>query len=231
MPQPDVKPSFLAFALPAAMGVLLTLAVGGLAIAGWIGREPEGERLTVTFTSDCAAQWESVVAARVSDIGLGDPELHTEGEHLVLTATFPGLDDDREAIPALLIQPGTLAVYAAGEDGGPTGEVLATERDITSVALQLDLRVRALVEVTLEQEARDRVHEASRAGPVVYLIDGEVVETWDDRRGLKGMNIDLQPERETLAQEIRAATDWSIILRSGPGPCPAQVTAIRAAES
>lgn len=226
MPQPDVKPSVLAFVLPAAMGLLLALAVGGLVVAGWFGRAPKGERLTVTFVSECADAWEPIIAARVADIGLGEPALIAQGDTLTLTATFPGLEDDREAVPALLIQPGELAVYAEGEGGQPTGEALATHEDITSVELQLDLRVRALVEVALQQRARDRVHEASKAGPVLYLIDGEVVERWDDRRGLKGMTIDLQPEREALAREIRDATDWSIVLRHGPGPCPARVEGV-----
>jgi len=225
-PTPNIRPSVLAFILPFAMGLILAVAVGGLVIAGYIGRDPTGDRLTVVFETGCGDDWRPIIQQRVDSIGLGEPALTVEGNQLTLTATFPGLEDDETAVTALLIAPGELGVFAEGEDGAPMGESLAGSADISEARLNLDLRARSVVEVSLESDARKRVHEASRAGPVLYVVDGEVVERYDDRRGLKGMSIDFYPARETLEEEIRVATDWSIVLRHGPAPCEASVASV-----
>jgi len=225
-PGPNIRPSALAFILPFAMGSFLAVIVGGLVIAGYIGRDPTGERLTVVFETGCGDEWRPIIQKRVDSIGLGEPSLTLTGDTLTLTATFPGLEDDATAVPALLIATGELAVYVEGEDGEPTGESLASAADIAEARLNLDSRARSVVEVSLEPEARKRVHEAARAGAILYAIDGEVVERYDDRRGLKTMSIDFYPTRETMKEELRVATDWSIMLKHGSAPCEASVASV-----
>lgn len=230
-PATKLRPSTLAFVLPFVMGVILAVIVGGLAIAGYVGRDATGERLTVVFETGCGEAWRPIIQQRVDTIGLVEPALTVEGDRLTLTAQFPGLEDDATAIPALLIKPGELGVFVEGDvEWEPTGESLASTADVTDARLTLDIRARSVVEITLEKEARARVHEAIRAGPVLYVIDGEVVERYVDKRGMKAMHIDVFPERETLEEEIRVATDLSIIMQHGPAPCEATVASVTPAD-
>jgi hypothetical protein len=110
-PQPRLQPSTLMLILPVAMGILLTIAVGGLLIAGWVGRPLEGERMAVTLEAGCAEALLPVVQGRVASVGLGEPEFSREGDRIAVTATFPGLSEGEEQdIPRLLTRPGTMGV-------------------------------------------------------------------------------------------------------------------------
>jgi len=220
MDQPP-RPRFSSlFALPLALGVLLAVAVVGLLVAGWIGRPAGGGRVTIEVTSDCPDAWAERIEARGDSVGLGEPVRSIRGDVVTYTATYPGLDDDMTAMPRLLTAPGVIAVLA-----GEGGETLATRADISEVHLSTDLRVHPRVELVFTPEAEARLIEYSRGPapgegqPVVVTLDGEVIEIFQDPRGWAGAEFDLQPELETLTDEIRSAVDWNILLRHGEGPC------------
>ncbi len=201
---------------PVAFAFVLAVIVGGLFIAGWIGRPATGERTVVTVRSDCPDDWSRVIGTRANSIGLGDRELSVDGDTTTLISTFPGLPDDIEAIPALLTKTGAFAVYAVeSAESEPSGEPVVTHEDIIEVHLDLDLRNHPLVQLSFQPNALTRLR--STEGALLSTIDGEVVST--SRAPLNGKLIELQPFKPSLKEELRVATDWNIVLRSGPAPC------------
>ena len=137
------------------------------------------------------------------------------GTRATLVAILPGLEDDAEAMPALLTQPGRFAVYAGAE---PAGEVLATEADIVSVDLGLNLQGHPYVQLGLQPAAAERLKVGG--SPLTYVLDGEVVDHHFAKGSIRGEEIRLQPRLDTVKEELRHATDWNIVLRHGPAPCP-----------
>ncbi len=211
----DAKPALYAIAAPLLLACILAVSTGALWVAGWRGREPVGVRAQVHVDSDCPVLWKERLLQRAGSIGLGEVTGSVDGARATLVAILPGLEDDAEAMPALLTQPGRFAVYAGAE---PDGEVLATEADIVSVDLGLNLKGHPYVQLGFQPAAVQRLKAGG--SPLTYVLDGEVVDHHFANGSIRGEEIRLQPRLDTVKKELRNATDWNIVLRHGPAPCP-----------
>jgi hypothetical protein len=201
--------------LPAILGVALLLAVAGLA---WQMNQPGtagGARVRVRFPADCAAQAAPVLLDRARDIGLGQPELAVEDGAVVLTATLPGLGDDRSAIPALLARPGSLRIDAKD---GP----VATEADLADASFDLDEGGTPITRLRLLPPARQRIAallEADPGGALRIAVDGEQLPDRPNSIGLEDDQLRLPSGDGDNRERARRAADRAISLSSGPLPC------------
>ncbi|MCB9765037.1 MAG: hypothetical protein H6739_35010 [Alphaproteobacteria bacterium] len=229
--KPQVSPLRVLFVTsPLMLAMVLGVSVAVLIALSWIGGTAEGARAEITFESDCPAQWAERVQARAGAIGLGDPSLAQRGAQVSLTATLPGLEDDQTAIPALLTAPGVFAVYAAETvDSAPEGTPLATNDDIEDVFFQLDATGHPYTQVDLSPVAGQRV-EAAAPPALLYVLDGQVVDTFHSELGFKGSKLELHPKLLSTKEEVRRATDWMLMLKFGPAPCEARGVGIRVVE-
>ena len=211
----DAKPALFAIAAPLLLACILAVSTGALWVAGWRGREPVGARAQVHVDSDCPVLWKERLLQRAGSIGLGEATGSVDGARATLVAILPGLEDDAKAMPKLLTQPGRFVVYGGDE---PVGEVLATEADIVSVDLGLTLKGHPYVQLGFQPTAVERLKVAG--SPLTYVLDGEVVDHHFAKGSIRGEEIRLQPRLDTVKEELRHATDWNIVLRHGPAPCP-----------
>ncbi len=211
------KPSTFAIAVPLTLAVLLGLSVAGLFVAGWLGREPGGVRASILVESSCAEEWAERLLQRAGSVGMGELSIAVEGNQAQLLATLPGLEDDLEAMPILLTREGRLEVFA-GDDAG--GEPIATQADVVTIELGLNLKGHPYVQVELQPAAVDRLKAAG--SPLAYAVDGEIVDYYRADGPIRGSEIRIQPRLATVKEELRVATDWNIALRHGPAPCPVQ---------
>ncbi len=210
----DVKPALFAIAAPLLLAGLLAVSTGALWVAGWRGRAPVGVRAELHVDSECPLLWKDRLLQRAGSIGLGEAVGSVDGARATLVAILPGLEDDAKAMPELLTKPGRFAVYAGLE---PTGEVLATEADLVSVDLGLNLKGHPYVQLGLQPTAVERLKVAG--SPLTYALDGEVVDHHHAKGSIRGDEIRLQPRMDTVKTELRHAIDWNIVLRHGPAPC------------
>ena len=220
-----VKPSLYAIMAPAVLALLLAFSVIGLFIAGWRGGSAEGERVHIHVESSCPDLWAERLLQRATSIGLGEPEVLVDEFRVTLTATLPGLEDDREAMPVLLTGIGRYSLYAGEE---PEGDPLATEADFTEINLNLNLKGHPVVELTFQPQAAGRIRDAG--SPLVHLLDGEIIDRFTAPEPVRGDEMRIQPRLQTLREELRVATDWNILLRHGPAPCEAESVQLVAAE-
>mgnify|MGYP007063401119 CR=1 FL=1 len=211
------KPSTFAIAIPLTLAILLGLSVAGLFVAGWLGREPGGVRAEILVESTCADAWAERLLQRAGSVGMGEASVTVEANEARLLATLPGLEDDLEAMPRLLTRGGRLEVFA-GEEA--LGEPVATEADVITVDLGLNLKGHPYVQLELQPAATERLKASG--SPLAYAVDGEIVDHYRADGPIRGSEIRIQPRLATVKEELRVATDWNIALRHGPAPCPAQ---------
>lgn len=214
--------------LRAWMAVPLALSALALGGALWAvlkldqGRPATGERVTLTLATECAPAAKRVLERRVSAIGLGDPVLAEAPGGLRLTATLPGLPDDRSAIPALLTRPGRLGVSAAGRP-------VADQDDVVATALNLDMKGSPYAEVQLNGLAVADLREATKeGGRIEVTLDGAVLLS-EDVGALRDDRLRLVPAEGGPGEKMRAVADWSILLGSGALPCAVTLSSLAAA--
>lgn len=223
MSEPTTPLSPYRFALvstPLLMGLGIFAAIGLFIVLTSIGGTARGERVTVTVQSSCPADWSRLLLSRAQELGLGEPQARMDGDRARLTATLPGLEGDRVSVPALLTAQGVFEVHAAqAADQAPQGQALATSADVEEIYLQLDLSGHPFAEVHLQPLAAQRLRDAGT--PVLlYRLDGVTVDTYDAAVPFPG-TLELHPALEHTRDELRLATDWTVLLRTGPAPCPA----------
>ena len=211
------KPSTFAVAIPLTLAILLGVSVIGLFVAGWIGRSPGGVRAAISVESACSEAWAERLVQRAGSVGMGEVSVAVEGNQARLLATLPGLEDDLQTMPILLTREGRLEVFG-GE--GSDGEPLATEADVMTVDLGLNLKGHPYVQLELASAAVDRLKAAG--SPLAYAVDGEIVDHYRADGPIRGSEIRIQPRLATVKEELRVATDWNIVLRHGPAPCPVE---------
>lgn len=208
--------------LRAFMAIPLVLAAAALIGALWVlfklqqGRPAAGDRVALHFQTECAPRAAEVLRKRADAIGLGEPVVAEEPGGLLLTATLPGLPDDRTAIPALLAAPGRLELRL-------NGSALATEEDVVQTAINMDAGGTPYMELTLNGLAVKEIHEAATSGAALEVaLDGAVLLS-EDAGALRDDKLRLFPSQGTPAERMRAAVDWTILLGSGPLPCAVAV--------
>lgn len=232
--QPPSDPKLSMFrvafvASPFVIGIVLFAAMGALMLATRDVAKAGGERAEIRFQAECAEAFAALSRARAETIGLGELQVTAAAGEVTIRAVLPGLDDDLTAVPKLLTAPARFAVYpAAAITDSPQGEPLATGDDVTDTWFQLDVTGHPYTAVELQPHALKRVTDA-KAGVMLYVLDGQVIATYESSQPFKGETLELHPLRETTREEVRQATDWHILLNHGPAPCEAtglQVTTL-----
>lgn len=210
-------------ALPVGFAVFMMLATGLLFALAWRGGTAEGDRVTLTWDTCQAAA--PVLLARAEAVGLGDPVLNASAApgSVSLTATLPGLEDDRTAIPALLSRPGTLSLRS-----GST-EVL-TEQAVTLAQVRLDEGGLPYTWVELEDAAYNALEErilGEPEGALRVFVDGTFLVERPNSRELSDGGLRLvEGEQMESKRRMRRAVDRAIALTHGPLPCPAGETTL-----
>jgi hypothetical protein len=214
---------FLLVGLPLGMTALLLGSVGALWLSADRLRPAKGEPATITWSSACAEAWVPVANERAQLVGLGDLSVTSQGDQVVVKGVMPGLDDDATAIPALLTAPGELAVYAAESvTDAPEGRSLVGTVDVTSAYFTIGFSGHPLVELQVQPNALDRMHQRETTS-LVYTVDGFPGGGFYEEEGSGPDKIEIQPQGlMTKEAEVRMATDWLIWMTSGPAPCPAE---------
>lgn len=222
-PAPAARPGWLRplMALPLLVSTGALIAALVLAFRVDAPRVASGERLTLHFASDCPAESAAVLRSRIDQIGLGDPEVRTGDGEVTVTATLPGLPDDREAIPALLSRPGHLSLVIGGQE-------VASEADLAGTpALNVDTRGMPYATLRFQPAAAGRAEQALNAGgPLLLHLDEELLLSQDPGRPLDKDRLPVQPDAGTPQERMRAAADWAIVLGSGPHRCPLRLRSV-----
>ena len=195
---------------PIVVAALLFGATGALVFAAWRGGTAAGDRVTMRLSGDCAAAGGPVVLARAEAIGLGQPTMTVEAGTISLTATLPGLPDDHQAVPALLVRPGRFEAI------GNSGPVLSNAL-LSDAQIRLDESGLPYTWVGLRPEglrAMKALREADPEGELQLQIDHERptprpndIDLEDD--GLRVLTSDGPTERR-----MREAADRAILLEN-----------------
>jgi len=214
----NLKVSRYAYFAPFIMGLLLAVSAIALTLAGWFGGSATGERVLITFQTECEQEWGDLVAKRGDGVGLGDSVLEVVPGEVRYTATLPGIDDELTTIPALLTAPGRLEIFASEDGETPIGDPLITEADLLEAHMSLDARGHPFTDVEFHESATGPIHD--HVGPMLYYVDGVFVDKWLGLVQFEGETVRLQPRSESKAGNMRRAVDIAISLQNGPAPCP-----------
>jgi len=220
-PRPPSSPAAMLFrGAPVILAVLFVVSIATLALLSWRGGTASGDRVAMTFVAACPADtWQPLVVARVHDIGLGDPDVRSDGASVTLTATLPGLADDHTAIPALLAREGALEMRL-------DERVLATRSDLVSATPSVDEAGQPYALLTFTTEAAARIAEAGDGHDMTTLVDGEPRAAWMSTDTLKTQSVRLLEGGADNHERMRRAADDAIVLSHGPLPCPVRVASI-----
>ena len=209
--------------LPLALALLLVLTMGGWMAVTWKGGSAKGSQVSIALTADCDLR--EPVLARALGVGFGQPQVSYAEGVTRLQGRMPGLGDDTTAMPALLSKPGRLRVLPADSaEGPPTGAEVATEVDLTNAWLQIGMSGHPYVQLEFQPNVLARIQEAD-ASSWLFELDGEIVDYFDADRDPDDDDLRLQPRLEATRDELRLATDWSIVLQD-PLPCAVRNVAV-----
>ena len=214
-PGPRPRAVLLFMSAPMVFAFFLMGAAVLVAILGRAGTDAKGERLTLRFTGECLAAAAPIVKERVAEIGLGDPAYAEQAGALELTATLPGLPDDRTAMPALLGRPGALAIVSQGQ-------TLAANADLREIELRLDESGMPYTWIRLGPEAIEKLRAAIAADPQGSLrieLDGELAAERPNTALITDDTLRIVTGEGLTADRMRVAADRAILLRHGPLPC------------
>ena len=203
------KARIFALATPVVMAGVIAGAALLLGLLTLVGGSADGEHVEIRATSSCPDAWAERMTQRAADIGIGDLEVIVEGDHTVLRGVLPGLEDDLTAIPHLLTRPAELVITGEGEE-------LAYDVDVVDTWMQMDIMGHPYVVLDLQPNAMARLQGVDF---IAFDLDGETVATQRSDEG-EIDTVEMQPKLQTVEEEVRAATDWKILLQHGPGPCP-----------
>ena len=220
-PRPPSTPAVMLFrGAPVILAVLFVVSIATLALLSWRGGTASGDRVAMTFVAACPVDtWQPLVTARARDVGLGDPEVRSDGARVTLTATLPGLADDRTAIPALLAREGALEMRLEER-------VLATRSDLVSAAPSVDEAGQPYALLTFTAEAAARIAEAGDGHDMTTLVDGEPRAAWMSTDTLKTQSVRLLEGGADNRERMRRAADDAIVLSHGPLPCALRVDSV-----
>jgi hypothetical protein len=199
------------------LGFILAISAIALTLAGWFGGEATGQRVVLSFQTECAPEWGELVSARGESVGLGEPVLEVLDGEVKYTATLPGVEDEMTSMPALLTATGRLEIFASEDGETPLGEPLITEADLVEAHMNLDARGHPFTDVEFHTGATGPIHE--HRGPMLYYVDGVFVDKWLGLVPFSGDTVRLQPRSESKANNMRRSADIAIVLQHGAAPC------------
>lgn len=180
------------------------------------GRAADGERVTMAWSTCAEAQ--PVLEKRVEAMGLGDPELTFADGTLTLVATLPAEEDVAARIPGTLAMTGLLE----GRRIEAPDDVLLSNTHITDAAMRQDLTLMPWTVLTLTDAGVERLKSAvvdQRDGKVRYTLDGVEIGVVSNLKG-PTREVELTPDGPTERDRMHAAAERTIVLGSGPLPCP-----------
>ena len=216
-PKPRPKRAQMFMAMPLLFGAFLMVSVFTLGVLVYVGFTPRGDRLTIRLEGACAVAAEPLVIGRIDAIGLGDPVVEQVPGALVVTATLPGQDPDREraVIPGLLGQAGLLEVRD-GED------VLLEQSGMTDAGLRLDENGTAMAVVELTTAAARSLNEHIIAAPEEELglfLDDVLVAMRPNTKRIDGTELRIIGDKVLPHARMAIAVDQVLVLQNGPLPC------------
>ena len=203
--------------IPIVFIFLAFVAFFGMIGLGIWGRTADGERVTLTWASCPEAR--SVVEHRVQGMGLGEPVFSNTPDGFTVTMTLPSDPIIAAQIPTTLAQPGILS---ASRQDAPSSVVLTNEH-ISSAAMRQDLQLTPYTVLTLTEAGQHRLEafvEEQKEGKLVYTLDGTEIAVMSNLMGA-GPEVEFTPT-DTLDARVRMqrAAERTILLDSGPLPCP-----------
>ena len=219
--RPPSSPAVMLFrAAPVFLAVLFMGSIASLVLLSWRGGRAAGDRVAMTFVGACPVDaWQQLVADRAGAIGLGQLDVRSDGGEVTLTATLPGLPDDRTAIPALLARRGTLEMRL---DEKP----LASRPDLLSAVPSVDEAGQPYARLTFTPQAAARIAEAGDGHDMTTLVDGEPRATWLSADTLETHTVRLLEGGADNRERMRRAADDAIVLSHGPLPCAVHLDSI-----
>jgi hypothetical protein len=207
-------------AAPVILAFVFASSIGLLAVLAWRGGEATGERVAMTFVGTCGVDaWKDLVADRANDIGLGAPEVTSDGAQLTVTATLPGLSDDRAAIPALLAREGALEMRLADRP-------LASRADLSTAVVSVDEAGQPYTLLTFTPEGAARIAESGDGHDLTTLVDGHPRATWLSAETLRTNTVRLLEGGADNRVRMRQAADDALVLTHGPLPCAVRVSGV-----
>ena len=219
--RPPSSPAVMLFrAAPVILAVLFVGSIASLLLLSWRGGTAAGDRVAMTFAGECPVDaWQPLLGDRARAIGLGEPEVRSDGAAVTLTATLPGLPDDRTAIPALLARRGTLEMRL-------DEKALASRSDLVTAVPSVDEAGQPYARLTFTPEAAARIAEAGDGHDMTTLIDGEPRATWLSADTLETHTVRLLEGGADNRERMRRAADDAIVLSHGPLPCALRLDSI-----
>lgn len=216
-------------ALPFLFGSLLMVSMLVLSGLVYWGFTPDGERVSIRLEGACVEAARPQVEARIAALGLGAPSVSAEGSALLIEATLPGQDVDRErtVLPGMLGQAGMLEV----RDGD---EVVLDRSGVTGASLQLDENGAAMAVLELSEAAAKALDARVRAAPEGRLsiwLDGVQVADRPNTMLIDGTSLRVIGADQTPRARMAAAADQIIVLENGPLPCALAVGSVVAVGS
>ena len=190
------------------------VAYGWLLFNGWVGRSASGPEATY-LVSGCPEAAE-VMRARVAEMGLPEPVVAATEGGFVFTVALPSAATDPEAFGETLSAPGRFAMH-----GG--GEVLATEAQIASAGVRMDLTMTPATLVVLDDEGTSRVYDWMNRQPderTRIELDGVEVWSFGNRKTTTNGEFEIPPSADDDRLRMELAASRGIILNDGPLPCP-----------
>lgn len=205
-------------ALVLLIPIFLVFAVLLLYVVTWVvaiqGRAPNGERVTLTWRACAEAQ--SVIAARVDAMGLGDPVFQEAPDGFSLTATLPGDPETATSIPGTLSERGLLLAKAGDR-------VVFDHTHVERAAIRQDLTLIPWTVLYVDEAGVKALSEAvlaDRDGEIVYELDGYPIARVSNLKGW-GPQVEFTAEDATTDLErMRKTAARTIVIGSEPLPCP-----------
>jgi hypothetical protein len=216
-PQPRNRAGAWLMAAPLIFVGLIASAFGGLVLMVRTSGSADGERIRATVKTACAETSMAVLSHRASAMGLGDAELSITPRGLSLTATLPETETDIQTIPAVLAQTGLIRMLDS------EGIELATNDEVEGAGVEIDNAGMPTTLVQFDDVAKHALRVAIKNGPIQVELDGTLL---GEHRGLPDLDdgyLELASGDGKTAIRMRRAADRSILLSSGPLPCPARL--------
>jgi hypothetical protein len=211
----------LLFGMPIVLTIFIASMYALLFLLGSLPGTATGERITWTLQTCPAAQ--VLIDKRVIAIGLGEPVWAPKGSGWTLTATLPGRDADMDGrVPAVLTQPGRLAVYA-GPDRQGSAQILGMDA-VTSTSFTLREMANPLIEVRLTHDGQTTLRDHMRGhleGELSVWLDDTLILVRGNTPALEGNLIELRDHDLDGKAVLARTAEWAIGLGNGPLPCPA----------
>lgn len=219
--EPRPKAASLFMAAPIVFAGILMVSVALLAFLAWRGGTVKGERVIMQFSSSCMTEAAPMIIARSEEIGLGAIVSSRENERLSLTATLPGLPNDKEDIPKLLSRRGTLTIFSGQS-------LMASEKDLEEVSLELDESGLPIVKLIFKTQVHDKLVEhidANPSGELTVMIDESDTITRPNTAKLKD-EFRLVSEGVDGRAQMKQSADRVILLQHGPIPCSVSLDSV-----